>query len=513
MLLYTMDFSWIIILITTILVGMFMLKRRMREGTGNVPKPPSLPFIGQSFSVDLQNVHFTFAKYAEKYGKIFQVTIFGQTSVVINDSELLKKAFCNEEYAKVFNDRPAHFAGTYILFGCRPIIFGQLNKKTILLRKVLHKSLKVFGEGVAQFEQHMHEEISRLLFIMKAQKKEGFTLNELVKESFANWMSSLLTARKAEETDSKMMWRFLDSINAIALPGLNFILEAFPFLRNMPGKPGRLFKATIHARDQCLKRFVGDVAAKVDEVEGTAGLVNVFYKMRKEENEKAGYELIDELDIDALVLEIIFGGMESSSTAIINMFALLVQHPHFANCIQKEIDSVVGQTRMPNLNDKANMPFTKAFMLEALRYSTNIPLAVPHRARNDQTLEGYLIKKDSLIFVNTWFIHHDPSVWKDPWNFRPERFLDSTGQLLLPEHKLRQSVVTFSVGRRSCLGETLAMSRLFLYLTSVLQVFHLQPPSTGKLPITDPRFYSPAINRCVEDYLCKAVPRDFKLLP
>ena len=90
MLLYTMDFSWIIILITTILVGIIMLKRRKRERTENVPKPPSLPFIGHSFSVDLQNVHFTFAKYAEKYGKIFQVTIFGQTSVVqttVNYSE------------------------------------------------------------------------------------------------------------------------------------------------------------------------------------------------------------------------------------------------------------------------------------------------------------------------------------------------------------------------------------------------------------------------------------------
>ena len=506
-----MEFSWIIILISTVLFVIFLLLSRKRDRTGHVPEPPSLPFIGHSLSVDLQNVHLTFAKYAEKYGKIFQVTIFGQTSVVINDSELLRKAFSNDEYAQIFNDRPSNFAGNYIAFGGRPIIFGQLNKKTLLLRKVLHKSLKVFGEGVVQFEQHMHEEISRFISIMKAKNKGDFTLNKFVKESFANWMSSLLTGKKAEEIDSKLMWSFLDSINAILLPGLNFILEAFPFLRNMPGKPGRLFKTVVHARDKCLQRFVVEAALKVDEVTETEGLVHVFLKMRKIENEKAVFELIDELDIAALVLEIIFGGMESSSTALINMFALLIQHPRYAREIQKEIDTVIGQTRMPNLHDRAKMPFTKAIMLEALRYSTNIPLAIPHRARNDKVFEGYLIKKDSLIFVNTWFIHHDPAVWKDPWNFRPERFLDSTGQLLLPEHKLRQSVVTFSVGRRSCLGETLAMSRLFLYLTSVLQLFHLEPPSTGKLPITDPRLYSPAINRCVEDYLCKAVPRDFFL--
>ena len=91
------------------------------------------------------------------------------------------------------------------------------------------------------------------------------------------------------------MWSFLDSINAILLPGLNFILEAFPFLRNMPGKPGRLFKTVVHARDKCLQRFVVEAALKVDEVTETEGLVYVFLKMRKIENEKAVFELIDEL--------------------------------------------------------------------------------------------------------------------------------------------------------------------------------------------------------------------------
>ena len=128
------------------------------------------------------------------------MTIFGQTSVVINDSELLRKAFSNDEYAQIFNDRPSNFAGNYIAFGGRPIIFGQLNKKTLPLRKVLHKSLKVFGERVVQFEQHMHEEISRLLSIMKSQNKGDFTLNKIVKESFANWMSSLLTGKKRRKS-------------------------------------------------------------------------------------------------------------------------------------------------------------------------------------------------------------------------------------------------------------------------------------------------------------------------
>ena len=43
------------------------------------------------------------------------------------------------------------------------------------------------------------------------------------------------------------------------------------------------------------------------------------------------------------------------------------------------------------------------------------------------------------IIPNLWGIHHDESVWGDPFEFRPERFLDNDNNILPHDHKLMQS--------------------------------------------------------------------------
>ena len=35
---------------------------------------------------------------------------------------------------------------------------------------------------------------------------------------------------------------------------------------------------------------------------------------------------------------------------------------------------------------------------------------------------GRKIPAGSAVMAPTWYIHHDPEVWPDPWKFDPERF-------------------------------------------------------------------------------------------
>ena len=126
---------------------------------------------------------------------------------------------------------------------------------------------------------------------------------------------------------------------------------------------------------------------------------------------------------------------------------------------------MIGLERCPAINDKAKMPYTEAAIMESLRLANIIPIIMPHNCLEECVFEGFRIPKDTRILVNLWSVNRDKTLWDEPEVFRPERFLDDDGNLLPPEHKTRQAWLLFGVGRRNCVGEVMARTRMFLYVT------------------------------------------------
>ena len=124
------------------------------------------------------------------------------------------------------------------------------------------------------------------------------------------------------------------------------------------------------------------------------------------------------------------------------------------------------------------MVYTEAVICEVLRKSSVVPLGILHRALEDETIDGYLIPKETTIIANIYGAHHDPQVWGDPEIFRPERWIDSDGKL-----KKFDQLVAFSAGKRSCIGEPIARMQLFLFITNIFQKFDVK--AAGKLPPPD----------------------------
>ena len=82
---------------------------------------------------------------------------------------------------------------------------------------------------------------------------------------------------------------------------------------------------------------------------------------------------------------------------------------------------------------------------------------------------------------NIWAVHHDPSIWKDPEKFCPERFLDEQGNFINSNY-----VIPFSIGPRHCLGEQLARMEVFIFLIGIVQKFEILPnPTVDQLPNID----------------------------
>nr|CAB3493148.1 unnamed protein product [Digitaria exilis] len=140
--------------------------------------------------------------------------------------------------------------------------------------------------------------------------------------------------------------------------------------------------------------------------------------------------------------------------------SLLLNYPKVIKRAQAEIDATVGNSRLLNAEDLPRLGYLQAIVHEALRLYPATPLLIPHESTADCTVGGHHIPTGTMLLVNTYAIHRDPTVWADPTAFRPERFR-ADGLLLMP----------FGMGRRRCPGEALALRTVGLVLGTLIQCF------------------------------------------
>jgi cytochrome P450 len=84
-------------------------------------------------------------------------------------------------------------------------------------------------------------------------------------------------------------------------------------------------------------------------------------------------------------------------TAVLQFLLAMVQNPDVLAKAQKEIDTVVGNDRLPNFNDRPNLPYVECVMTESLRWGVPVPLSLPHRLMQDDVINGTVIPKGSLV--------------------------------------------------------------------------------------------------------------------
>nr|XP_023486910.1 cytochrome P450 2D14 isoform X3 [Equus caballus] len=178
-----------------------------------------------------------------------------------------------------------------------------------------------------------------------------------------------------------------------------------------------------------------------------------------------------------VVADLFFAGMVTTSTTLAWALLLMILHPDVQRRVQQEIDEVIGQARRPEMGDQARMPFTMAVVHEVQRFADITPLGVPHMTSRDIEVQGFLIPKGTVFITNLSSVLKDETVWKKPFRFHPEHFLDAQGRFVKQE-----AFMPFSAGRRSCLGEPLARMELFLFFTCLLQRFSFSVPAGQPRP-------------------------------
>lgn len=167
-------------------------------------------------------------------------------------------------------------------------------------------------------------------------------------------------------------------------------------------------------------------------------------------------------------LEDFLGGHSAIGNLVMVTLAAVVRRPTVVERIRREVDTVTGGTRYPNLFDKALMPYTEATLWETLRTASS-PI-VPHVATVDTEIDGYTVPKGTMVFINNYELNLGEDYWYEPQSFKPERFLTGDGSVVKPAH-----FIPFSTGKRTCIGQRLVQCFSFIILATLLQQYDIKP--------------------------------------
>uniref|UniRef100_A0A3P8RKX8 Cytochrome P450, family 1, subfamily C, polypeptide 1 n=1 Tax=Amphiprion percula TaxID=161767 RepID=A0A3P8RKX8_AMPPE len=448
------------------------LKRRL-------PGPFAWPVVGNAMQLG-QMPHITFAKLAKKYGNVYQIRLGCSDIVVLNGDKAIRQALI--QHSTEFAGRP-NFVSFQMISGGRSMTFTNYSKQWKAHRKIAQSSLRAFSSANSEtkkaFEQHVTAEAMELVQVFLRQSTDGryFDPSYEFTVAAANIMCALCFGRRYGHDDLefrtllKRVEKFGETVGAGSL------VDVMPWLQSFPNPVRSVYEDFKNLNEEFFA-FVKDKVVQHRESfnpEVTRDMSDAIINVIEHgEDSRLTKEFVE-----ATVTDLIGAGQDTMSTVMQWIFLLLVKYPDMQAKLQELIDKVVGQDRLPSIEDRSSLAYLDAFIYETMRFTSFVPVTIPHSTTSDVTIEGLHIPKDTVVFINQWSVNHDPLKWKDPHVFDPTRFLDENGAL---DKDKTNGVMIFSTGKRRCIGDQIAKVQVFLFTAVLLHQCSFE--SNPSVPLT-----------------------------
>ncbi|XP_073442563.1 cytochrome P450 2C23-like isoform X2 [Dendrobates tinctorius] len=479
------------VLVTLFLVSVFKIRKQ-----GNYknlpPGPKPLPIIGNVLMMDTAKPHNTFMKLAKEYGPVFSIQIGMSKSIVFCGYDTIKDALVNN--ADYFSERPNIPLFSEALKGYGVVFSNGENWK--VMRRFTLSTLRDYGMGRKTIEDKIIEEAECLVQKMKSYEGKPFDNVTGIYAAVTNIIVSILLSKRFDYEDPtilRLMGLVNQNIKLLTSPWV-MLYNSFPSLvKWLPGAHKNIFENVKELNNFITKTFTKQ--KKELDVNDQRNLIDAFLA-KQQEGKLESKQFYHNENLTTLVSDLFGAGMETTSTTLSWGILLMMKYPEIQSKVQNEIERVIGSAQ-PQTEHRKQMPYTDAVIHEILRFGDIAPSGL-HSTSQDVTFHGYFIPKGASVIVLLHSALRDKAYFEKPDEFYPEHFLDSNGNF-----KKNEAFIPFSIGKRSCAGETLAKMEIFLFFTSLLQNFTFHPPPGAKLDLTPALGFTNA----PQPYKMCAVPR------
>ncbi|KAF9237852.1 cytochrome P450 [Melanogaster broomeanus] len=395
--------------------------------------PHRLPIVGNVRGINANAPWLAYSEWSKVYGDLVYTRLFNQDIIIINSEKVAKDLL--EDRSSNYSDRPNIV--TIALFGEGfNTVFMPYGERWRLQRRFFHQSFK--ADSASRFVPMQQSKAHQLLRANHSSHVSRYSSSVIVK--------SIYDYDPLPTND-----HVLKIATALLTPEVTAILGSFPIILTIPSWfPGMGVKRKAALCREWSKVWVG-----------------VPFKH----------------------------ALQRMSSGVLTTFVLaMVLNPEVQEKAHAQINMVVGRDRLPTLDDRPLLTYIDAIMRETLRWNPVTPLSIPHAVVNNDIYEGYHIPKGATVLTNLWSMAHNESKYPKPFEFIPERFLN-TDDALTSDDVLH---IAFGHGRRICVGRHFADVTLWSAMSMVLALFKLSVPKDedGKEVSFEPEWTS-GISTCV----------------
>jgi cytochrome P450 len=195
----------------------------------------------------------------------------------------------------------------------------------------------------------------------------------------------------------------------------------------------------------------------IDERRGDQGERDDVLAMLLEARHEDGSPMSDQELRDEL-MTLLVAGHETTASSLAWAFERLSRLPRVLSRLVRELD----------VNGDA---YLLATIQETLRRRPVLPNVEPRLVKVPFEVGGWRYPPGVCLVPNAYLVHHDPAIYPDPYEFRPERFLD--------EPPGTYTWIPFGGGRRRCIGASFAILEMQIVIRTVLTRRELQPAADG----------------------------------
>lgn len=438
-------------------LSIFWLVRMLTSKKTHPPLPPgprSLPLIGNLLSLDPE-LHVYFASLAKVHGPIARLWLGKKLGVLITSPELAREVL--KLHDTTFANRDVPVAGVEATYGGNDIVWSPYGDQWRMLRKICVREM-LSNQTLDSVYSLRRREVRNTVTYLYNHVGQPVNIGEQMFMTVLNVITGMMWGGTVKAEDRMTLGaEFRQVVNEmVGYLGMPNLSDFYPGLA--------LFDL------QGVKKNMKVLAKRLDGI--FESMIDQRRKMGSDENkdflqfllklkdEGGDYKTaFDMAHLKALLMDMVVGGTDTTANTIEFALAEMMNKPEILKRAQQELDDVVGKDNIVEESHISKLPYLYAIMKEVLRIHPTLPLLVPHCPSETCVIGGYTIPKGARVFVNAWAIHRDPSIWENPLEFKPERFLDGKWDYSGNDF----NYFPFGSGRRICAGTAMA-ERMFMFL-------------------------------------------------